>query len=115
MFTGREKVIKDVKEIDNGVIVELQGSFDMSCSMDLRQQMMDILVSPPKKLIVDMTEVECMDSSGLAILIEALKMSKRKMCSMKLAGMNKRVKGVFEIARLETLFDIYDSVEKAIV
>ncbi len=114
MFTGREKIIKGVRDIDKGIVVELQGSFDMSCSNDLRQQMLDILVNPPKKLIVDMQDVECMDSSGLAILIEALKMANRKMCTMRLAAMNKRVKGVFEIARLETLFDIYETVEMAI-
>ncbi len=114
MFTGREKVIKGVRTINDGVVVELQGSFDMSCSKDLRQQMMDILVEPPKMIIIDLTEVECMDSSGLAILIEALKMSKRKMCTLRLAGMNKRVKGVFEIARLENLFEIFDNVESSL-
>lgn len=114
MFTGREKVIKGVRTVNDGVVVELQGSFDMSCSKDLRQQMMDILVEPPKTIIIDLAEVECMDSSGLAILIEALKMSKRKMASLRLAGMNKRVKGVFEIARLENLFDIYDNVESSL-
>lgn len=113
MFSGKEKVIKGVKNIAGGVIVQLQGSFDMSCSSDLRQQMMDILVNPPQTLIVDMTDVECMDSSGLAILIEALKLSRRSKCNMKLAAINKRVKGVFEIARVETLFDIYTDVKSA--
>lgn len=113
MFTGREKIVKAVKEIDDGIIIELQGSFDMSCSRDLRQQMLDILVEAPQVLIIDMTDVDCMDSSGLAILIEALKMSKRKMCKMRLASLNKRVRGVFEIARLEDLFEIYDTVASA--
>lgn len=114
MFTGREKVIKGLRNVGESVIVELQGSFDMSCSKDLRQQMMDILVEPPKQIIIDMSDVECMDSSGLAILIETLKLAKRKLCSLRLANMNKRIKGVFEIARLENLFDIYDNVEMAL-
>ena len=114
MFSGKEKVIKGVKEIDGGYLVQLQGSFDMSCSNDLRQQMMDILVNPPQKMIIDMADVECMDSSGLAILIEALKLSRRSNCNMKLAAISKRVKGVFEIARVDSLFDIYDDVKSAL-
>ncbi len=108
------KIIKDIRKVDDSIILELSGSFDMSCSMDLRQELLSILQDPPKKLIVDMAGVDCMDSSGLATLIEGLKLSKKKMCNLRLSGVNERVRGVFEIARLESMFDFYDSVVLAL-
>ena len=113
MLNDKNKIIKDIRKVDDCVIFELAGSFDMSCSMDLRQELLSVLQEPPKKLIVDMAAVDCMDSSGLATLIEGLKLSKKKMCKLRLSGVNERVRGVFEIARLESMFDFYDSVALA--
>ena len=114
MLNKDNKIIKDIKKAEDHVIFELAGSFDMSCSMNLREELLDVLQSPPKKLIIDMANVDCMDSSGLATLIEALKISKKKMCQLILVGINNRVKGVFEIARLESMFDFSDSVDNAL-
>ena len=114
MLNEKKKIIKEIKKIDDAVIFELAGSFDMSCSMELRQELHDVLRDAPKKLIIDMAAVDCMDSSGLATLIEALKLSRKKMCSLRLSGINTRVKGVFEIARLESMFEFHDSVVSAL-
>ena len=61
-----------------------------------------------------MTEVSFMDSSGLAVLVGALKQSRTNNSELKLAGLTKDVKAIFEICRLETIFQIYDTPDEAL-
>jgi anti-sigma B factor antagonist len=61
-----------------------------------------------------MTQVEFMDSSGLATLVGALKWCRRNGSQLKLVGLVQRVRNIFEISRLESIFQIYDSEAEAL-
>ena len=54
------------------------------------------------------------DSSGVATLVEALQIVNRYGGRLVLVGMTARVRGVFEIARLDTVFALASSVEEAL-
>lgn len=55
-----------------------------------------------------------MDSSGLGTLVEALRWSRRNGGQLKLVGLAESVRSVFEISRLETVFEIYDTEAEAL-
>jgi anti-sigma B factor antagonist len=57
-------------------------------------------------VVVDVSDVPHMDSSGVATLVEALQKVKRYKGRLVLVGMQDRVKSVFEISRLTELFEI---------
>jgi anti-anti-sigma factor len=54
-----------------------------------------------------------MDSSGVATLVEALQMTNRSGVRLALYGMQERVRSIFEIARLDTVFKITETFEQA--
>jgi anti-sigma B factor antagonist len=109
-----QDIIKDVQEKDGAVIISLAGEIDMKSSSELRAKFMKLFKSKPTVLIVDMTKVEFMDSSGLAILVETLKWCRQNDSQLKLVGMVQTVRSVFEISRLDSIFRIYDTIEEAL-
>ena len=86
----------------------------MKCSAELRAKFIELFKSKPAILIVDMTEVVFMDSSGLAILVETLKWCRQNDSRLKLVGMAQTVRSVFEISRLDSIFQICNTIEEAL-
>ncbi len=67
-----------------------------------------------KTVILDLGGVSFMDSSGLGALIAMLKRTTESGGDIKLVGLRKEVRLVFEITRAYKIFDIFDSVEEAL-
>jgi anti-sigma B factor antagonist len=67
-----------------------------------------------RNFVVDLKEVEFMDSAGLGTLIAALKRVTEQGGDMKLACLQKKPRMVFEITRAYKVFEIYNSVDEAI-
>ena len=102
------------ENIDGAVVVALGGSVDIYTSTELRGELKVALDAQAPKLIVDMADVTFVDSSGLATLIEALQRIKRYEGSLSLCNLSKNVRGVFELANLDSIFDIKSSREAAL-
>lgn len=107
-------VIKAIRHHDQDVIIELAGEIDMKCSAKIKDKFKEIFRQKPHRVIVDMTEVNFMDSSGLAVLVVALKQSRVNNSALKLAGLTKDVLSILEICRLETIFHIFDTTDEAL-
>lgn len=102
------------EDIDGTVVVALEGSVDIYSSTELRGELKVALDNQAPKLVVDMEGVTFVDSSGLATLIEALQRIKRYEGSLSLCNLSKNVRGVFELANLDTIFDIKSSRDAAL-
>ena len=109
-----QDVIKAVQHKNQDVIIQLAGEIDIKCSGKIKSKFKEIFENKPPALIVDMTEVSFMDSSGLAVLVGALKQSRINNSKLKLAGLTKDVRSIFEICRLETIFEIFDTPDEAL-
>ena len=107
-------VVKNVKHQDKTVILELDGEIDMKCSVKLKDTFKEIYWHKPSMIVVDMTDVKFMDSSGLATLVGALKWCRQNDSKLRLAGLVQDVRSIFEICRLETVFQICDSQAEAL-
>ena len=107
-------IIKNITRSNDVVILQLAGEIDMHCSTELRGELLEISQSPPAQTIINMSEVDFMDSSGVAVLIEALQLHRRNGGLLKLVGVNPRVRSIFEISRLDSIFEIYDSEDEAV-
>ncbi len=95
------------------IVISPLGDVDMSCSPVLRATLRDEQTNRPRRLIVNLTRVGYMDSSGLATLVEAMRTAKRNGTAMILCGMNDKVRAIFEIARLHQFFTIVDGLDQA--
>ena len=107
-------VIRGIKHEGRAIVLELGGEIDMKCSAKLKNKFKEIYKDKPPVLIVDMAEVEFMDSSGLATLVGVLKWCRLNGSELRLACLTKSVRNIFEICRLETIFQIYDNRTEAL-
>jgi anti-sigma B factor antagonist len=112
--SSSQDVIRSVRCQDRIAVLELGGEIDMKCFVKLKGQFKEIYDTKPEIILVDMKHVTFMDSSGLATLVGALKWCRLNNSSLKLVGLNERVRNIFEICRLDTAFQIYDSEAEAL-
>ena len=99
----------DTKIDGDFVIVTFAGEIDLEHSPMAR----DIMIEGLKKgrtMIIDMAKVNVIDSSGVASLLEAFQSARKKGMDFYIAAVTEPVFRVFKLARLETVFDIVESV-----
>ncbi|WP_144394958.1 STAS domain-containing protein [Pleionea sediminis] len=85
--------------------VFLTGDVDLERSPEARKVLLDT-VDQGQNLVVDMSEVNYIDSSGVASLVEALQASKKRNLNFSLTDVSEPALKVFKLARLEKVFDI---------
>jgi anti-sigma B factor antagonist len=66
------------------------------------------------KVVLDMSEVKFVDSSGLGALISCLRLLNGRRGDFKLCAMSKTVRALFELMRMHRVFNIYDTREDAV-
>lgn len=84
---------------------------DAHNSGDLRDGILKLLETGEDHLVIDLSEVEFIDSSGLGALLSGYKNATLRSGSFVLVGLQSRVQSMFELTRLHRVFDIYPSVE----
>jgi anti-sigma B factor antagonist len=113
MFDGESLDVR-IEERAGASIVAPQGDVDLSSSPELRTALQSALRTKPARLVIDLSLTPSMDSSAIATLIEAMRLSKSAGVPLRLAAIQPRVQSVLEIARLTTVFDIRESVDEAL-
>ncbi len=103
----------DSREIDGAVVVTLAGEVDLSHSPALRKSLMDLMLAR-RDVAVDLAGVAYIDSSGIAGLVEAYQMSRKNGTRFVLAAISDPVKRVLQLARLDRVFAIAETVEAAL-
>ncbi len=99
---------------DGAAIVRPIGDVDLSGSPTLKQEIRKVLTTRLTSLVIDLGGVSYMDSSGVATLVEAMQLTRRGQTKLVLCGLQPKVKSIFEIARLDTVFTIVDTVDTAL-
>jgi anti-anti-sigma factor len=87
-------------------IVSFDGRITVDNSNEMREKLRAALKVIPKALTVDLSQVTSIDISGLATLVEATRMARRQGTRLVLAGVQGQPASLFEVARLDQLFDI---------
>jgi anti-sigma B factor antagonist len=91
---------------DEGKVVRLCGRLDIESSPALRDRLLDMLrAQSPEAVIVDLTGVTYIDSSGIATLIEGLKMARQRQTTLCLQGLQGRILRLFQVTGMLTLFE----------
>lgn len=106
-------MISGVETLSDGMLVQVSGDIDYSRSPELRVELLKLLHQSPRRVIVDLTAVPYMDSSGVATLVEALQVQRKQSGKLVLCGLQPKVKGIFEIARLNMVFTITADAQTA--
>ncbi|MEO1279270.1 MAG: STAS domain-containing protein [Planctomycetota bacterium] len=107
----------DIRSHDQKTIVlSVSGEVDIVRSPDLQTSLQDAIGKVPGKgsVIVDLSGVSYMDSSGVATLVRGLQLSRKKDVGLVLCSLQDRVRSIFEIARLDTVFPIAGTFDEAV-
>ncbi|HEY9150951.1 MAG TPA: STAS domain-containing protein [Gammaproteobacteria bacterium] len=99
-----------VDEKDGYAVVRLTGEVDLNHSPEARRV---ILACLQKKmpLLVDLSDVDYIDSSGVASLVEGYQLSRSRQLDFGLIGVSDAAMNVLRLARLDKVFPIYASLE----
>jgi anti-sigma B factor antagonist len=97
------------------VVLSVRGEIDLQNSPELRTELLDLLnKNSPKRLVVNLSQVPYMDSSAIAVLVEVLQKVRKSGGKVYLTNLQPRVKGLLEIARLGTIFNIVNEEAEAL-
>jgi anti-sigma B factor antagonist len=99
---------------ENTQALDLEGEVDVYTAPLLRQEIMDQVDGGVKNLLVNLQQVEYLDSTGLGILIGGVKRLKEQGGSLRLVGPSARITRIFEITGLNKIFDVYPSEGEAL-
>jgi anti-sigma B factor antagonist len=108
------KVEIATERIAAGVLMQLKGDVDMNTSPDVRSSLgAAFKQGAAKALLIDLSGVRYMDSSGIATLVEALQYCMKQGMRLRLVQLSPTVRDVFELARLTSVFEVFPSVGEA--
>lgn len=100
----------EIKEEPNATIVSLQGDVDLESSPEVRKILLEC-VGRNKPILIDLSAVGYIDSSGVASLIEALQGARKNGSHLSLANVNEGALRVLKLARLDKIFTIHETIE----
>ncbi len=95
-------------------VLPLEGEIDLHVSSEVAESLRTMIAKRPKLVIIDLTKVTYLDSSGLAVLIEGMQKVQEYGGKFALAGVQESVQHIFEIARLDQVFQIFPTVDEAV-
>jgi len=104
-----------VDQKSGSVIASFRSEIDLHNSPDLRTVLLDLLAKhDPKRLVLNLSQVPYMDSSAIAVLVEALQKIRKSGGRIFLTDLQPRVKGLLEIARLDSIFVVAKNEAEAL-
>ena len=93
-------------------IIHLRGHLNAESSRALRSIIQELLDGSPR-LVLDMQEVDFIDSTGLGVVVGGLKAAVEKGGNLYIAGLQRKPRMVFEITRAHRYFRVFATVEEA--
>jgi anti-sigma B factor antagonist len=94
--------------------ISLDGEIDLHESPNVREKLRPLIEQKFQRIYVDLTEVNYIDSSGLAVLIDAMQRIADYGGKFGLVGIRPAVRTVLEIARLDQVFRVYPDRASAV-
>ena len=95
-------------------MLPLEGEIDLHVSPAVTASLNAMIEKKPKQVVIDLTQVSYIDSAGLATFIEAMQKVEAYGGKFALAGLQATVRSIFEISRLDQVFQIFPDVDTAL-
>jgi anti-sigma B factor antagonist len=105
----KERVVKGVSILDlSGKIVLGEGD------VQVKERIKDLMADGQRRVLLNLAEVNYIDSAGLGTLISSYTTAKREGGSLKLVNLTKRIQDLLAITKLITVFETFDSEAEAL-
>ena len=106
--------IKTREEANDVLVVDVAGDLDARCAGDLKLTLNEKIETGKVWILVNLSEVPYMDSAGLGVLVSGLKNTNRQNGDLRLWGLQPDVRNIFELTRLNKVFQIFDDEKAAL-
>lgn len=95
-------------------VIEVEGQLVVSNRQELKQHVLDQLDKGVRKVLVDFGHTGYIDSSGLGVLVSLAKKIRELGGDLRLANLNDDLQTLFELTKLDTLFQISENRDRAL-
>ena len=95
--------------LEAATLVEVGGEIDLHSAPQLRATLLKITESAAPRVVVDLAEVIFIDSTGIGVLVGALKRARENSGALHFCGAQQRVRRVFEITGLLRALPLFDT------
>ncbi len=103
------------RKAHDALVIDLKGPFDLFSSPQLRSAIFEAInTGSVARVAINLSEVNHIDSSGIACLVEGLRLARLKKCRLVLFGLQHRTKEVLELSRLDKVFEIRSTEPEAL-
>jgi len=103
----------EIYEKDSYMVIALSGDVDLYYSPQAREQILR-QVNDNHSVLIDLSAVDYIDSSGVASLVEAFQIANKNQLEFSLVGVSETVMQVLQLSRLDHVFPIHHSVSEYI-
>ncbi|MEJ2185025.1 MAG: STAS domain-containing protein [Gemmatimonadota bacterium] len=104
----------EVTKQDGITIVDVEGQLIVGNRQELKQKVLAELEKGDRKFLIDFEKTGYIDSSGLGVLVSLSKKIREQGGELRLANLNEDLRTLFELTKLDTLFQISDNRHEAL-
>jgi len=109
----REPAVRGVDSVDGALVVHLAGELDLYNAHDLRAALAEAIDASPRRVVVDMADVDFVDSTALGVLVEARSRLGRD--GLALAAPQLETRRTLQVSGLDRHLPVHESVEDALL
>lgn len=100
-------------EVDGATVVAVSGELDVFTAPDLETTLEGLIDSGQAHIVIDLSAVEFLDSTGLGVMVKALKWAREAGGGLRVVATSERIVKVFRITGLDEVMALSDSVKEA--
>ncbi|MBD2437993.1 STAS domain-containing protein [Nostoc sp. FACHB-110] len=100
-----------ISQASQVVLFKPQGSIDLQGGTTLSEQMAEVAPRPEQLWVIDLAEVDFLDSSGLVPLVKTLTTARQNGCRLVLCNVKAPVRLILELTQLDSVFEIFNTYE----
>lgn len=102
------------RENGSTLVVSLNDRLDVSSAPTLLSWLNQSLPPAPARVVVNLTQVNFIDSTGLSALVQGMKRCRERQGDLRLCGLQATVRIIFELTRLDKAFEIFAQEDEAL-
>ena len=102
------------RSVNDVHVLALSGRFDTHTADPVREWLERTTSNEPANIVVNLSDVDFLDSTALSTLVQGMKHSRERDGDLRLCGMQQSVRIIFELTRLDKVFEIYVAEDEAV-
>jgi anti-sigma B factor antagonist len=108
-------VVMDIRRVNSEqAVVDVHGDLRMATVAASRKRLLQLARKAPRVLVLNLAAVQAVDTSGLAILVELLRVLQSRGGNLVLAEPHSQLRRMLQLTHLDQLFEMRDSVAQAL-